>query len=260
MSFETLHVTVEGGVAHVRLARPDKHNALSSLMMDELIAVTAKLSADPAVRAVVLSGEGKSFCAGGDLGWMRDQFTATRAGRIAEARRLAMTYRALDDLRKPVIAKVNGNAFGGGVGLLSVCDLVISADTAKFGLTEVRLGIIPATISPFVIARIGVSAARGLFMSGKLIDAQEAAAIGLVNRAVPADALDEAVDAEIGHLLQASPEAASRAKALLKSLGNPITDEVIDRAIEQLADTWETAEAQEGVTAFFEKRAPSWRR
>lgn len=259
MSFETLHVIVEDGVAQVTLARPEKHNAMSSQMMDELIALTASLSADPAVRAVVLTGEGKSFCAGGDLGWMRDQFTATRAGRITEARRLAMTYRALDELRKPVIAKVNGNAFGGGVGLLSVCDLVISADSAKFGLTEVRLGIIPATISPFVIARIGVSAARGLFMSGKLIDAGEAVAIGLVNRAVPADVLDETVNIEIGHLLQASPEAASRAKALLKSLGEPITDALIDRVIEQLADTWETPEAQEGVTAFFEKRQPAWR-
>ena len=140
-------------------------------MIDELTDAAYDLGRNANVRVVVLAGEGASFCAGGDLGWMRAQFDATRAERIAEARRLALLFKALNELPKPVIARVHGNAFGGGIGLLSVCDVAIAADTASFGLTETRLGLIPATISPYVVARIGEAKARPLFMSGKIIDA-----------------------------------------------------------------------------------------
>ncbi|WP_425327134.1 crotonase/enoyl-CoA hydratase family protein [Rhizobium sullae] len=258
---KTLRIDIDArGVARLTLARPEKHNAISAEMMDELIAAATALGTDRGVRVIVLAGEGASFCAGGDLGWMRAQFNAGRAERISEARRLATMFRALNDLPKPMIARAQGNAFGGGVGLLSICDLVIATESARFGLTEVRLGIIPATISPFVIARIGEGAARPLFMSGKLISASQAKAAGLVEHVVHAEDLDAAVEAEVAHFLKASPEAAARAKMLGRSLGMPITDTVVESVIKQLADTWETEEAREGIAAFFERRSPSWRR
>jgi methylglutaconyl-CoA hydratase len=260
MTSQTIHIAIdERGVARLTLARPEKHNALSAEMIDDLTEAAYDLGRNASVRVVVLAGEGASFCAGGDLGWMRAQFEATRAGRIVEARRLAMLFRALNELPKPLIARVHGNAFGGGIGILSVCDMAIAAATARFGLTEVRLGIIPATISPYVIARIGEAKARPLFLSGKIIDAWQAHAAGLLSRVVPEDALDEAIESEVRHLLAASPQAAARAKALARSLGMPITDELIDRVIEQLVDTWETEEAREGLAAFFERREPRWR-
>ncbi|ENN86139.1 enoyl-CoA hydratase/isomerase [Rhizobium freirei PRF 81] len=261
MTSQTIHIaTDERGVASLTLARPDKHNALSAEMIDALTSAVRDLGNDKTVRVVVLTGEGASFCAGGDLGWMRAQFDATRAGRMVEARRLAMLFKALNELPKPLIARVQGNAFGGGIGVLSVCDMVIAASTARFGLTEVRLGIIPATISPYVVARIGEANARPLFLSGKIIDAWQAHATGLLSRVVAEEALDEAVEAEIRHFLSASPQAAARAKALARSVGRPITDGMIDDVVEQLADAWETEEAKEGITAFFEKRQPNWRR
>ena len=260
MTSQTIHIAIEErGVARLTLARPEKHNALSAELIDALTEAAYDLGRNANVRVVVLAGEGASFCAGGDLGWMRAQFDATRAERVAEARRLAMLFKALNELPKPLIARVHGNAFGGGIGILSVCDMAISAATARFGLTEVRLGIIPATISPYVIARIGEAKARPLFLSGKIIDAWQAHAAGLLSRVVPEDALDEAIESEIRHLLAASPQAAARAKALARSLGVPITDELIDHVITQLADTWETEEAREGLAAFFERREPSWR-
>lgn len=260
MISQTIRITTdERGVTYLTLTRAEKHNALSAEMIDDLTTATNKLAHDKAVRVVVLTGEGASFCAGGDLGWMRAQFDATREGRMAEARRLAMLFKALNELPKPLIARVHGNTFGGGIGILSVCDMVIAASTARFGLTEVRLGIIPATISPYVVARIGETHARPLFLSGKIIDAWQAHATGLLSRVVADEALDEAVESEVRHFLAASPQAAARAKALARSVGRPITDGMIDHVVEQLADAWETDEAKEGVTAFFEKRQPNWR-
>ncbi|HEX8045031.1 crotonase/enoyl-CoA hydratase family protein [Rhizobium sp.] len=260
MTSQTIRIAIdERGVAELTLARPEKHNALSAEMIDALTTAVHDLGRDPSVRVVVLTGEGASFCAGGDLGWMRAQFDATRSGRIVEARRLAMLFKALNEMPKPLLARVHGNVFGGGIGILSVCDMTIAAATARFGLTEVRLGIIPATISPYVIARIGEAHARPLFLSGKIIDAWQAHAAGLLSRVVPEDALDEAVESEIRHFLAASPQAAARAKALARSLGMPITDELIDRVIVQLVEAWESEEAREGLAAFFERRQPKWR-
>ncbi|KAA0692555.1 crotonase/enoyl-CoA hydratase family protein [Neorhizobium sp. P12A] len=248
----------ERGVARVMLARPEKHNAMSAQMIDELAEAALRLGSDNAVRAVILAGEGASFCAGGDLNWMRAQFDADRAGRVAEARRLALMLKALNEMPKPLIGRVHGNAFGGGVGLLSVCDLAIGAATARFGLTEVCLGLIPATISPYVVARIGEGRARPLFLSGKVIDAWQAHAAGFISRVVPAEELDEAIESEIRHFFSAAPGAVARAKRLARSLGAPITEEVVESAVQQLADTWETAEAKEGVAAFLEHRKPEW--
>jgi len=260
MTYETIRVSVDGrGVAALTLARPDKHNALSGTMIGELTTVARLLGADTAVRAVVLAADGVSFCAGGDLGWMKAQIEADRAGRMAEARRLALMFKALNDLPKPVIARVQGNSFGGGVGLLCVADVAVAARPAKFGLTETRLGLIPATISPYVVARISEGQARPLFMSGRILDAEAAQAAGLLTRVVPPDDLDTAVEAEILPYLQVAPGAVGQSKALARSLGMPITDEVIEATIVRLADVWETDEAREGISAFLEKRTPSWR-
>ncbi|TCL71138.1 crotonase/enoyl-CoA hydratase family protein [Rhizobium sp. BK251] len=260
MNQGTLDIAVdERGVARLTLARAAKHNALSALMIDELTAAAHDLGADPAVRVVVLAADGASFCAGGDLGWMREQFEAGRAGRIAEARRLALLFKLLNEIPKPLVARIQGNAFGGGIGLISVCDAAIAAATARFGLTEARLGLIPATISPYVVARIGEGRARPLFLSGRIIDAWQAHATGFVTRVVPEAELDDAVEAEVRSYLDAAPGAAGRAKALARSLGFPITDAVIEATIERLADTWETEEAREGISAFLERREPRWR-
>lgn len=256
---DTVRIAVDDrGVARLTLTRPEKHNALSADIIDALADGARRLGSDAGIRAVILDGEGTSFCAGGDLNWMRAQFDADRASRLQEARRLAMMLKALNELPKPLIGRVHGNAFGGGIGLVSICDLAIAASTARFGLTEVRLGLIPATISPYVIARIGEGSARPLFLSGKIIDAWQAHAAGLVSRVLPAEELDEAIEAEIRHILAAAPAAVARAKALVRSLGSPITDDVIERVVQQLADSWETEEAREGLSAFFEHRKPSW--
>ncbi len=246
------------GIATLTLNRPEKHNALSAELIDALQGAIDAIAADPGVRAVILTGAGRSFCAGGDLGWMRAQFDADRAGRMAEARRLAMMLHALNTLPKPVIARVQGPAYGGGVGMMAVADVVIAADGARFGLTETRLGLIPATISPYVIARMGEGPARSVFMSAGLFDAAEAVQLHLVTRSVPEAELDAAVEAEAAAYLACAPAAVAAAKALARSLGPRIDEAVIEDTITRLADTWETAEAREGIAAFFDKRPAPW--
>ncbi|WP_337184259.1 crotonase/enoyl-CoA hydratase family protein [Shinella sp.] len=259
MNFETISVSVDRrGVAALTLRRHAQHNALSGLMIRELTAVAGLLAEDRAVRVVVLTGEGESFCAGGDLNWMKEQIAATREERIAEARRLALMLKALRDLPKPLVARVNGQAYGGGVGLISVCDAAIAVEGARFGLTETRLGLIPATISPYVAARIGPAAFLRFATSARLFDAVVARDIGLVSRIVSPEALDEAVGAEIAPYFAASPNAVAAAKALAHALAPPIDDKVIEMTLTRLADTWETPEAGEGISAFLEKRKPGW--
>lgn len=259
MSFETLRLTWDDrGVATLTLNTPEKHNALSARMIAELSEAAARLDADASIRVVILAGEGASFCAGGDLGWMREQMSADRATRMAEARKLAQMLYALNTLGKPVIGRVQGNAFGGGVGLISVCDTAIAVAGAKLGLTETRLGLIPATISPYVLARMGEGRARRVFLSARIFDANEAIELGLVARVVPVDALDGAIEAEVKPYLAAAPGAVAAAKALARSMGPRIDAAIIDDTIRRLADTWEQAEAMEGVSAFFEKRKANW--
>ena len=246
------------GIATLTLARSAKHNALNAVMISELTEAAARFSADSTVRVVVLKGDGESFCAGGDLDWMKSQAAASRSERMSEARKLAMMLRAWNELPKPVIAAVHGAAYGGGVGLVSVCDNAVAVDTAKFGLTETRLGLIPATIGPYVAARLGSGAARRIFMSSKIFDAHEALHLGLVGSVVPVGNLDAAIEKEARAYLATAPGAVAAAKALLHRLTGKIPDEVIEETIAKLADTWEAQEASEGLNAFFEKRKPSW--
>ncbi|MES0883589.1 crotonase/enoyl-CoA hydratase family protein [Roseibium sp. SCP14] len=259
MSFQTISLSTDArGVTTLTLDREEKHNSLSAQMIEDLTVAAAQLGADAAVRAVVLTGAGKSFCAGGDLGWMREQFHADRNTRMAEARKLAMMLKSLNELPKPLIGRVQGQAFGGGIGMMSVCDTVVAVDSAKFGLTEVRLGLIPATISPYVLARMGEGKARRVFMSARLFNAEEAKELNLAAKVVAEADLDEAIEKEIKPYLAAAPAAVAASKALARSLGPAITDEIIEDTIRRLADTWETPEAQEGISAFFDKRKPDW--
>lgn len=258
MSFQTIRIEHRDAIAWLFLARPDKHNAMSGPMLDELQAAAENLGADESVRAVVLTGEGESFCAGGDLDWMRQQFEATRGEREAQAMKLARMLRALNELPKPLIGRVNGQAFGGGLGMMSVCDVAIAADTARFAFTETRLGLIPATIAPYVVARMGEANARRVFMSARMFDAQEASRLGLVAKVVPAGELDTAIAAETKPYLSCSPKAVREAKALIRHISGRIDEAMMAHTAARLADCWE-GDAREGVKAFFEKRAPAWK-
>ena len=259
MTYDTLTVTTDArGVARLALNRPGKHNALDAAMIDELTHAAQALGADPSVRVVVLAGEGASFCAGGDLGWMRAQIEADGPTRAAGARALAMMLNALTLCPKPLIGCVQGNAFGGGVGMMAVCDVAIAADTARFGLTETRLGLIPATIGPYVLARMGEAMARRVFMSARMFGAAEAVTLGLAARAVPPEDLEAAVEAEVAPYLACAPGAVAEAKALARRLGPPIGGAEIEASIAALVTRWESPEAAEGIAAFFDKRKPGW--
>ncbi len=259
MEYETLQVSRDArGVVSLTLNRPDKRNAMTATMIAELTDFAAKANADDDIRAIILSGNGELFCAGGDLSWMMAQIEADRETRMREARKLAEMLRALNELRAPLIGRVHGAAFGGGIGLACICDVVIAAEDTKFGLTETKLGIIPATIGPYVLARIGEGFARRIFMSARLFDAAEAARLGLIKAAVSVSDLDEAVEFEVAPYLKVAPQAVGRAKAMARSLSMKIDDAVIDASVQALADAWESDEAREGISAFLEKRPPRW--
>lgn len=261
MTYETLDLSCDArGVATLRLNRADKHNALNSQVMSDIMQAAQVIAADEAMRVVVLRGAGRSFCAGGDLGWMQAQMAAKPAARAKEAGKLAWMLQALNTLPKPLIGAVHGNAFGGGVGLASVCDVAIGADHIKMGLTEVRLGLIPATIGPYVIARMGEGRARRVFFSGRLFDAAEAVELGLLARSVPSEALEDAIEAEIAPYLQAAPGAVAEAKAFARSFGPKIDEETIQRTIATLEARWQTQEAETGINAFFAREKAPWMR
>jgi len=257
---EAIDIAVdERGVARLTLNRPDKHNAMNAAMIAELTDAAQRLGRDPAVRVVVLSGSGASFCAGGDLAWMRDQMAADAATRAREARALAEMLGALNSLPKPLIGRVQGQAFGGGVGLISVCDVAVAVEDAKFGLTEVRLGLIPATIGPYVIARMGAARARAVFFSGRIFSAEEAVALGLLAKTVDPEDLDAAVEAEVTPYLAAAPGAVAAGKALVAELLRTVDEAQVAHSIDALVGRWEDPESAEGIAAFFEKRRPFWR-
>ena len=258
--YDTIRIERDArGVATLWLDRAEKHNALSARMIAELHAAADQLGADDGVRVVVLAAEGRTFCAGGDLGWMREQFEADPETRATEAGKLAYMLQALNTLPKPLIGRVHGNAFGGGLGMISVCDVAVGAENVQMALTETRLGLIPATIGPYVVARMGEARARRVFMSGRRFDAAEAVRMDLLSRAVPGDTLDDAVEAEVAPYLDCAPEAVAQAKALVRRLGPRIDEGVIDDTIAALSACWAGDEAQAGIAAFFDKREPPWR-
>ena len=254
-----IDLSVDGrGVATLTLQRSEKHNALSRAMIDALQEAAETIAANADIRVVVLGAEGTSFCAGGDLGWMQEQMAGDDAMKRDAARSLADMLGALNTLPQPVIGRVQGNAFGGGVGLACVCDIVIAADHAKFGLTETKLGLVPATIGPYVLARMGEAYARRVLMSSRIFNAQEATRLGVVALAVPAAKLDAAVAVEVAAYLQCAPGAVAAAKAYARSLGPVIDESTIQRSIDALITQWSGNEAEEGISAFFAKRKPRW--
>lgn len=257
---ETLQVDVDSrGVATVILNRPDKHNSLNAALISELGATAAALAEDKAVRLVVLTGAGKSFCAGGDFNWFASNVQKSRAERVEQSAMLARLLRRLDTLPKPLIGRINGAAYGGGVGLISVCDYAIGAEGATFGLTEVRLGLLPANISPYVVARIGEAASRETMLSGALFGTERAERIGLLTEVAAPDALDAAVERVVSAHLQAAPGAVADTKRLIAYVaGHGIEDSMIYTA-DRLADAWETEEGIEGINSFLNKGTPSWR-
>jgi methylglutaconyl-CoA hydratase len=247
------------GSARITLNRPEIHNAFDDRLIAELTAALAALAHDDAVRVVVLTGSGKSFSAGADLNWMRRTSTYGEAENLADARALAKLMATLNELPKPTIARVNGAALGGGTGLVACCDIVIASSHAMFGTTEVRLGLIPAVIGPYVVAAIGVRQARRLMLTAERIGAAEAARIGLVHEVVAADELDAAIATILDHLLKGGPDALAAAKRLVHDLaGRPIDAELIDYTARRIAALRATPEAREGVAAFLDKRPANW--
>ena len=256
-----LSITDQDRVRRIALNRPEVHNAFDDALIAELTAAIDDASRDESVRAVVLTGEGESFSAGADLNWMRSMARASEQENRDDSSRLARLMRRLQFCPKPTIARVNGAAFGGGVGLIACCDIAIGVEGAKFGLTEVKLGLVPAVISPYVIAAIGLRQARRLFLTGEVFDADTAARIGLLHQSVPRDQLDAAVDGALKLLGKAGPLAQGEAKQLaLRMGGNTVAAaEAIDRENAALiARLRVSTEGQEGLGAFLDKRAPTW--
>jgi methylglutaconyl-CoA hydratase len=248
-----------GGVLHVRLDRPELHNAFDAGLIRTLTLALENAGSDPAVRVVVLEGAGASFSAGADLNWMRSMAAASEAENREDALALARLMRTLDELSKPTVARVHGAAFGGGVGLVACCDVAIGVPEAKFGLTESKLGLLPAVISPYVIAAIGPRQARRWFASAEIFDAQTALQIGLLHQVVPMEQLDGAVDRQVALLLKAGPIASATAKRLVTRVAGESDRDTLDadnaRLIAQLRIS---PEGQEGLAAFLEKRSPAW--
>ena len=256
---ELLQQQHEGPVLRLRLNRPQLHNAFDAGLIAELTAALAASATDAGIRVVVLEGAGASFSAGADLNWMRGMAAASEAENRADSLALARLMRTLDELPKPTIARVQGAAFGGGVGLVACCDIAIGVPEARFGLTESKLGLLPAVISPYVISAIGPRQARRWFASAELFDAATALQIGLLHQVVAAEQLGEAVQRQIDLLLKAGPHAAAGAKSLVARVMATVDGDAQDQANASLiAHLRVSPEGQEGLSAFLDKRAPSW--
>ncbi|MBO9663568.1 enoyl-CoA hydratase-related protein [Dokdonella sp.] len=258
---EAVLVTATDSVATITLNRPNVHNAFDDALIADLTGALDDCERDPAVRAVVLTGAGASFSAGADLHWMRGMAQAGEDENRADSLRLATLMRTLNFLSKPTVARVNGSAYGGGVGLVACCDLAIGVDGAKFSLSEIKLGLVPAVISPYVIAAIGARQARRLFVSGEVFDAASAARIGLLHESVPGDQLDAAVERALHFLAKGGPLAQAEAKQLALRMAG-MTRESAERVDAEnaalIARLRVSPEGQQGLSAFLDKRAPAW--
>ena len=258
MTDSVLLHTDSHGVATLTLNRAEKHNAFDDAIIADLTAKLKQLDGDASVRVVVLTGAGKTFSAGGDLNWMRSMASFSEKENVEDALKLAELMEVLDGLSKPTIAKVNGPAYGGGVGLVACCDIAICTPVAKFALTEVRLGLIPAVISPYVIAAIGEHQARRYFLTAEPIEAEVAYHIGLVHEVVTPDILDETVNMLAGNLLKGGPKALLAAKRFIAEQSPVDRKALMKKTAKLIAELRTSKEGQEGLTAFLEKRNPDW--
>jgi methylglutaconyl-CoA hydratase len=257
---EMVRVEVEPrGVGRLTLNRPEAKNAMSQALMRALRDAARQLAEDDAVRVIVLTGAGEVFSAGGDLKGMTQQASNTRQGRIDDATEFAMVLAELDGLPKPLIGRINGSAFGGGLGLISICDIAIGLVGSTFRLSEVTLGLIPATISPYVVAKIGVPNSRRIMLNATKLDGTAAARLGLLDEVVQTiEELGDAVEREVAAALSCAPGAVARAKELIRFVSTHDSNQNLAYTAGALADSWETAEIREGIDAFFHKRKPNW--
>ena len=251
---------IENKVARVTLARPEVHNAFNPELIEDLRGVFEQISTSPRdeVRVVVLAGEGKSFCAGADVNWMRASVDFSEEENIADALRMARMFDTINECPAPVVGRIHGTALGGGVGLAAVCDVVIAADNTTWGLAEVKLGIAPAVISPYVLAKIGRGHGRALFLTGERFGSERALQIGLAHKVVALEELDAEVDKTVQELLGSAPHAVSRAKQLISRVPDLDHDQAMQLTAETIAGLRVSAEGQDGLRAFLDKRKPGW--
>ncbi len=259
LNYESIKLTMDGAcVARLTLARPEIQNAMSMKLVQELRHALAVIAADDKLRAVVLTGEGKSFCAGGDLNWMQSVLKQSRAERIAESKILAELFYEFDTLPKVVVGRINGAATGGGFGMTCICDVTVASSAARFALTEARLGLLPANIGPYVARRIGLAKARRYGLTAQFIDAAQAERIGLIDRvAEPAD-LDRAIEEELALIMAIPAGSIASTKKLFNDVVGRPPRECMDYTAAALADAWETEDAAEGIAAFLARRPATW--
>jgi methylglutaconyl-CoA hydratase len=259
MNYQTLLVEIKHSVGIVWMNRPKLHNVLDETMIAELATAMRALDNDPAARVVVLAGKGESFCAGADLNWMHRMAGCSIGQNRTDAMNFATMLHTINTVKKPTIARVHGAAFAGGIGLVAACDMAVSTYEAEFCLSEVRLGLIPATIGPYVIRAIGERAARHYFLSAERFTAAEAYRIGLLSDIAPPDELDARINELLGHLIQGGPEALASAKDWIRAVaGAPITPDLVKESATRLATVRASAEGGEGIGSFLEKRRPAW--
>jgi len=259
MSWQTIDVVMQAGVATVTLNRPDVRNAFNETTIAELTQVFGELGKDAGLRAIVLAANGPAFCAGADLNWMKKMAGYTHEENRADAAQLADMLRTIYTCPKPVVARIQGDCYAGGMGLVAACDISVAVETTNFCLSEVKLGLIPATISPYVIKAMGENAARRYFLTAERFSAQEAQRIGFVHAVVSADALDGAVAEIVKALVSNSPHAVKEAKRLVQDVaGRPLNDALIADTAVRIADIRSSEEGKEGVRSFLEKRKPGW--
>jgi methylglutaconyl-CoA hydratase len=256
-----LKVETRGGVARLTLDRPEIRNAFDDALIAALTQALRELDADAEVRAVILAGNGPAFCAGADLNWMKRMASYSYEQNFADARALAAMLRTLDRMRKPTVARVHGPAFAGGVGLVAACDIAVGTPEAKFCLSEARLGLSPATISPYVVRAMGERAAHRYFLSAEVFDATEAHRLGLLSMISPSQNLDGEIDEILKHVVQGGPQALAKIKDLIRTVSSgPISDSLIEDTAQRIAEIRVSPEGREGIASFLEKRKPAWKR
>ena len=260
MSRDGIEIERKGAVAWIWLNRPEVHNAFDAQLIHELTTAFTELAGAPDVRALVLAARGRSFCAGAQVQWMQQQGAASAEENLADARKLAGLFQAIATCPKPIIARVQGAAVGGGLGLVAACDLAIGANNATFATSEVRLGLIPSVISPYVVRAVGERHARRLFLTGERVDALYAERIGLLHAVVEPDLLDQRLDGMLEAILAGAPKAQAETKSLVLVVADvPISTDIVEETVQRIARRRADPEAAEGLSAFLEKRPPSWK-
>jgi methylglutaconyl-CoA hydratase len=258
MNYTTIKYSKQNQVGTITFSRPEIHNAFNATVIDEMLSLFDEIITDEELRIVILTGEGKSFCAGADLNWMRSVVNQSFEENLIESNRLAELFNKIYSFPRPVIGKINGAAIGGGTGFVAVCDISIAAESAKFSFSEVKIGVVPACIGPYVIKKMGEGKARELFITGERMNAERAYNVGLVNSFVADGNLDEAIDSLVNSVLSSGPEAIAMAKKLVSAVPSMTPEQFKPYTAEMIAKLRISDEGQEGMDAFLNKRKPKW--